>query len=414
MKPLLITLITLFNLLGCLRPSSAETTTQSAPNVARLALDPALSVLEYQSEMEAAADGFFSSSGHTNNWAVLICTSRFWLNYRHIANTLSLYRTVKRLGIPDSQIILMLPDDVACNPRNRFRATVYNNARREVDLYGVHIEVDYRGYEVTVENIIRLLTGRLDPDSPQSKFLNTDDRSNILIYMTGHGGDDFIKIQDSEEISGEDLADAFQQMHVKGRYHEILYVVDTCQASTMYEPFYTPNILAVGSSLRNQNSYSHHPDPEIGVGVIDRFTYYNLEVLERLDKASTSSLQQLFEQYDPRLIASTPGIRSDLFSRNLSDTKITDFFGSVQNVYLVRRVEQLGHLCLEPPPIKEIELKHQGLGVHQSRAIIQGALPKPFRWTFEEQPKAINPLIYVVPMALYALAFLYGKCAFSR
>ena len=53
-------------------------------------------------------EGFFSQDGHTNNWAVLIDTSRFWLNYRHIANTLSIYRTVKRLGIPDSNIILML------------------------------------------------------------------------------------------------------------------------------------------------------------------------------------------------------------------------------------------------------------------------------------------------------------------
>jgi hypothetical protein len=56
--------------------------------------------------------------GHTNNWAVLVCTSRFWFNYRHVANTLSMYRTVKRLGIPDSNIILMLSDDVACNPSN--------------------------------------------------------------------------------------------------------------------------------------------------------------------------------------------------------------------------------------------------------------------------------------------------------
>ena len=61
-----------------------------------------------------------ASATHTSNWAVLVSTSRFWFNYRHLANVLSLYRTVKRLGIPDSQIILMLPDDMACNPRNSF------------------------------------------------------------------------------------------------------------------------------------------------------------------------------------------------------------------------------------------------------------------------------------------------------
>ena len=37
-----------------------------------------------------------SASGHSNNWAVLVDTSRYWFNYRHIANTLSVYTTVKR------------------------------------------------------------------------------------------------------------------------------------------------------------------------------------------------------------------------------------------------------------------------------------------------------------------------------
>jgi phosphatidylinositol glycan class K len=66
---------------------------------------------------------------------------------------------VKRLGIPDSNIILMLADDVSCNMRNKFPGSVYANPGRHLDLYGDNIEVDYRGYEVTVENFIRVLTG---------------------------------------------------------------------------------------------------------------------------------------------------------------------------------------------------------------------------------------------------------------
>jgi len=53
----------------------------------------------------------------------------------------------------------MLADDVACNARNAFPATVFNNAGKYLDLYGDNVEVDYRGYEVTVENFIRVLTG---------------------------------------------------------------------------------------------------------------------------------------------------------------------------------------------------------------------------------------------------------------
>ena len=82
-----------------------------------------------------------NSHGHTNNWAVLVDTSRFWFNYRHVANVLSIYRSVKRLGIPDSQIILMVADDMACNPRNPRPATVFNNQNQHIDVYGDDVEV---------------------------------------------------------------------------------------------------------------------------------------------------------------------------------------------------------------------------------------------------------------------------------
>jgi len=59
-----------------------------------------------------------STAQHTNNWAVLVGTSRFWFNYRHVGNTLGVYHGIKKLGIPDSNIILMLADDMPCNARN--------------------------------------------------------------------------------------------------------------------------------------------------------------------------------------------------------------------------------------------------------------------------------------------------------
>lgn len=95
--------------------------------------------------------------------------------------------------------------------------------------------------------------------------------------MTGHGGNEFLKFQDAEEISSFDLADAFEQMWEKRRlekrnicifflldflsyfqfrYHEVLFMIDTCQANTMYSQIYSPNILATGSSEIGENSYS--------------------------------------------------------------------------------------------------------------------------------------------------------------
>ncbi|KAG0001895.1 glycosylphosphatidylinositol anchor biosynthesis [Entomortierella chlamydospora] len=311
----------------------------------------AISVTNNQEDVEGFFNKNKSGSGHTNNWAVLVCTSRFWFNYRHIANTLSMYRTVKRLGIPDSNIIMMLADDVACNSRNIFPATVYNNRGRYLDLYGENVEVDYRGYEVTVENFIRLLTGRVTKETPRSKRLLTDDQSNIFVYMTGHGGEEFLKFQDAEEISAYDLGDAFQQMYEKKRYNEILFMIDTCQANTMYTKIHSPNILATGSSKLKESSYSHHDDPDIGVAVIDRFTYYVLEVLEKIDMQSKATMKDLFDTYDPALLHSTPGVRDDLFKRPLDQVLLTDFFGNVQNVELTELNDQASSQTeIEPAP----------------------------------------------------------------
>lgn len=63
------------------------------------------------------------------------------------------------MGIPDSHIILMLADDAACNVRNPFPSVVYNDRSHQLNVYGDDVEVDYRGQEVTVENLMRVLTG---------------------------------------------------------------------------------------------------------------------------------------------------------------------------------------------------------------------------------------------------------------
>ncbi|KAL1580952.1 GPI-anchor transamidase [Candida albicans L26] len=319
-------------------------------------------------------------SRHSNNWAVLVSTSRFWFNYRHMANTLSLYRTVKRLGIPDSQIILMLSDDIACNPRNAFPGSVFNNMDEAIDLYGESIEVDYRGYEVTVENFMRLLTDKWDSDQPRSKRLLTDENSNIFIYLTGHGGNEFLKFQDAEEISAHDLADAFSQMYDQKRYNEIFFMIDTCQANTMYEKIHSPNILAVGSSEIEESSYSHHSDMDIGVAVIDRFTYYTLDFLEKIDRDSKETMDKLFAEYTFENVHSHPGIRTDLFKRNVSEVLLTDFFGNVQNVV----VDDVNMELLENEKVTESNEDN-----NQTKNIIKERGPTQFSFECDENSKSL-------------------------
>ena len=114
-------------------------------------------------------------------------------------------------------------------------------------------------------------------------------------------------------------------------------MIDTCQANTLYKHFYSPNIIATGSSEIDQSSYSHHADNDVGVAVIDRWTYYNLDFLETQVTSPTSklTLADLFGSYDESKIHSNPGYRWDLFpggEEKGRERLVMDFFGNVQGV----------------------------------------------------------------------------------
>jgi phosphatidylinositol glycan class K len=231
--------------------------------------------------------------------------------------------------------VLMVADDMACNSRNPEPGAIYNSAHHKINVYGDDVEVDYRGYEVNVENFVRVLTGRVPSSTPRSKRLLTDERSNVFLYMTGHGGDGFIKFQDAEEISNVELADVFEQMWQMRRYNELFFVVDTCQAASLYANVYSPNVVALTSSLVGEDSLSHHIDANIGVYVIDRFTYYALDFLENVRPTSKHTLTDFFAMCPHSLCVSTTNSRTDLLQREPSRVPLTDFLGSTRHFEFV-------------------------------------------------------------------------------
>lgn len=114
-------------------------------------------------------------------------------------------------------------------------------------------------------------------------------------------------------------------------------MIDTCQANTLYKHLYSPNIIATGSSELDQSSYSHHADNDVGVAVIDRWTYYVLEYLETQVTSPTSKLTlgNLFDSYDESKIHSKPGLRFVKFPGGEGEGRerlVMDFFGNVQGV----------------------------------------------------------------------------------
>jgi legumain len=50
-----------------------------------------------------------------DNYAVLVAGSNGWYNYRHQADVCHAYQILHKNGIPDSNIVVMMYDDLAKN-----------------------------------------------------------------------------------------------------------------------------------------------------------------------------------------------------------------------------------------------------------------------------------------------------------
>lgn len=162
------------------------------------------------------------------------------------------------------------------------------------------------------------------------------------------------------------------------RYHELFFMIDTCQANTMYSKIYSPNVLATGSSKKDQNSYSvsryiapstasrltspitasyrqrtwHCHVGSLHVGDLGlygkrqqdlRSNHEELGVYPRTLRpclACSYFPTSQFDSYDPVRIHSNPGVRTDLFRRPLDSVRITDFLGGVARVELTMSGEE--------------------------------------------------------------------------
>jgi GPI-anchor transamidase subunit K len=298
-----------------------------------------------RSRQEHHRDGEPRVSTHTSNHAVIVSSSRYWFNYRHVINALSIYRLIRSNGIPDSNIVLMLADEYAVNPRNPLPNQLLPAGRAGPTLYDAGVEIDYRGDDVRVESFLRVLTGRRHPSCAdeddvvdkddclggQGPVLDTDRNSNVLIYLTGHGGDNFFKFQDAEEVLASQLGSALSEMSARGMYRHVLLLADTCQAFTLGDAVTAPNVTVIGSSLRGESSYAHHSDDALGLSVIERYTHALIEFLNgRASSWQQLTLQQgLVDPYSYETQRAHVGVKEDTAVLTMNQLRMGDFFCNV-------------------------------------------------------------------------------------
>jgi phosphatidylinositol glycan class K len=269
-------------------------------------------------------------------WAVIVSSSRFWLNYRHTTNALAIYNSIKRLGVQDNRIVLMLADSMACDPRNPLPGEIYSHHLDHLhkNLYGKPpFQVDYCGRDVGVRSVLDVLTGNHPPGTLPSRRMDSDANATVFIYLTGHGGDGFLKFHDQDELLSADIAAAVQYMHAAHRYRELFLFIDTCQAATLYNRLsHMPRWAAVSSSTLGQSSYALRNDLGIGAHLVDEFSAYVADYLDGIDVNSTKAMhgptiQDLIDELKTKRLSSSVHVDARKLGRPLDSVSVLEVFG---------------------------------------------------------------------------------------
>jgi len=191
-----------------------------------------------------------------NNWAVIIAGSKTFANYRHQADACHAYQIVKKHGIPESNIILMMEDDVAKDRRNPFPGKLFNKPTAAgepgVDVYDGCV-VDYSGADVTAATFLAVLSGDLTKVAGKGngKVLNSTSEDNVFVNFADHGGGEIVEMPNGPYLHAKDLVDTLKTMHSNGMYRKLVFYMEACNGGSMFHNLLPTDIDVFATTAAN-------------------------------------------------------------------------------------------------------------------------------------------------------------------
>lgn len=174
------------------------------------------------------------SNADTNVWAVLVAGSNTWDNYRHQADICHAYHILIGHGVPASQIITLMYDDIAHSRDNPYPGKIFNNPDLKTDVYA-GVKIDYSGKDVTPDNFVAVITGdKTGVKGGNGRVLESTANDHVFIYFADHGGSGLIGFPDGV-LSVGDLNTALQKMQTKKLYYELTFYMEACESGSMFE-----------------------------------------------------------------------------------------------------------------------------------------------------------------------------------
>jgi len=200
--------------------------------------------------------------GTASRWAVIAAGSSGYSNYRHQADACHAYQIMKRSGIPEDHIILMMQDDVAHSSENHFPGKLFNRpGMNATDVYH-GCKVDYRGDIVTAKLFLSVITGDESGVPANGKVLKSGPNDRVFLNFIDHGGVGIIAFPNGPLLHVSELSSALKQMQSKDMFKDLLFYMEACESGSMF-PGLTQEgkIFAVTASNAKESSWGYYCMP---------------------------------------------------------------------------------------------------------------------------------------------------------
>lgn len=256
------------------------------------------------------------------NKAILICGSEGWNNYRHQADLLHVYHTLKRNNYSDDDIILIMRDDIAYNPKNPYKGVIRVSSNGE-NLYQ-NVVMDYRADTLSTQDIEDILAG--NKNNRLSTVLESTATDNVLLYWTGHGTKkSFSWLETEEKFTDEQFGAAIRKLYEDRKYQSMLICAEPCYSGSVVKAIEgTPLVLGISAADDNESSFADNFSNDLGVWMCDRFTS-NLVRIVNEEHKYINLLDTYKQLYTATLGSHVQVYNLDNFY-NLGDTMLLHYF----------------------------------------------------------------------------------------
>jgi len=229
----------------------------------------------------------FVGTDPSNIWAVLLAGSSEWYNYRHQSDVCHAYQILHKHGVPDSNIIVFMKDDIAFNNENPHQGVIINQPNGPNVYTGV--PKDYVGDDVTPENFLKVLKGHEMKGIGSGKALKSDNSSRVFINMVDHGAPGIFAFPD-DHLHARELKHTIKHMYRKQMYSEMVIYMEACESGSMFEDILPDNInvFAITAANSKEPSWACYEDKELHTLLGDVFSVKWMEDsdMENLEKES--------------------------------------------------------------------------------------------------------------------------------